>query len=238
MRAASARISGLAFDATGTLFASTKPPGGFPPLPGPSGASNLLRLDPASGAIITNVPITANGVPINIADLAVQPGTNSLFGVRAPNDGLGGQGNLYIIDSITGVATLLGNTGHFFDSIAFATDGTLYLASADRGMGPTNSELSVINPANAATLHSVSTADFFGALTVRPDGIIFGGNGDGGELFTVDPVTGAETLVGSTGLSFVGDLAFAVPEPSSLSLLLTALGGLGGLAWRRRSRQA
>jgi sugar lactone lactonase YvrE len=71
----------------------------------------------------------------------VQPGTNSLFGVRAPNDGLGGQGNLYVINSITGVATLLGNTGHFFDTIAFATDGTLYLASADLGMGPTNSEL-------------------------------------------------------------------------------------------------
>jgi len=106
-------------------------------------------------------------------------------------------------------------------------------------MGPTNSELSVINPANAATLHSVSTADFFGALTVRPDGVYFWrGNGDGGELFTVDPVTGAETLVGSTGLSFAGDLAFAVPDTSSLSLLLTALGGLGGLAWRRRSRQA
>ena len=187
-----ARISGLAFDATGALYATTQPTGGFPPPPGPTGASNLLRLDPATGAIITSIPVTDGGTPINIADLAVQPGTDSLFGVRGPNDGLGGQGDLYIINSVTG----------------------------------------------AATLHSVSTADFLGALTVRPDGVIFGGNGDDGELFTVDSVTGAETLVGSTGLSFVGDLAFAVPEPSSLSLLLTVLGGLGGFAWRRRSRQA
>jgi len=85
-----ARISGLAFDSTGALFATTQPPGGFPPPPGPSGASNLLRLNPTTGAIITSIPVTANGTPINIADLAVQPGTDSLFGVRGPNDAGGG----------------------------------------------------------------------------------------------------------------------------------------------------
>src|SRR5438045_7029178 len=38
-----ARISGLAFDATGALFATTQPQGGFPP-PRAPGASNHLRL--------------------------------------------------------------------------------------------------------------------------------------------------------------------------------------------------
>jgi hypothetical protein len=227
-----ARISGLAFDATGALFATTEPPGGFPPPPGPTGPSSLLSLDPATGAVITSVLVTANGSAINIADLAVQPGTGSLFGVRGPNDGGGGAGNLYTIDRATGVATLVGNTGHFFDTIAFAPDGTLYLASADRGMGPTNSHLSVIDPTNAATIRSVATDDFLGALAVRSDGVIFGGNGDDGELFTINPLTGAETLVGSTGLSFVGDLAFAVPEPGTLVLFGSGLAGLA--AYRRR----
>jgi outer membrane protein assembly factor BamB len=230
-----ARIAGLAFDATGALFATTQPPGGFPPPPGPNGASDLLRLDPVTGVIITSVPVTANGTPINIADLAVQPGTDSLFGVRGPNDGGGGPGNLYVIDRMTGVATLLGNTGHFFDTIAFAPDGTLYLASADRGMGPTNSQLSVIDPTNAATIRSVATEDFLGALAVRSDGVIFGGNGDDGELFTINPLTGAETLIGSTGLSFVGDLDFAVPEPGSLLLFGSALTAMAVLR-RRRSQ--
>ena len=31
-------------------------------------------------------------------------------------------------------------------------------------------------------------------------------------------IAGAETLIGSTGLSFVGDLAFGVPEPATLLL--------------------
>jgi outer membrane protein assembly factor BamB len=230
-----ARISGLTFDSKGALFATTQPPGGFPPPPGPSGASNLLRLDPTTGAIITSVPVTANGTSINIADLAVQPGTDSLFGVRGPNDGGGGPGNLYVIDRVTGVATLLGNTGHFFDTIAFAPDGTLYLASADRGMGPTNSQLSVIDPTNAATIRTVATADFLGALAVRGDGVIFGGNGDGGDLFTINPLTGAETLIGSTGLSFVGDLDFAVPEPGSLLLFGSTLAAMAVLR-RRRSQ--
>lgn len=214
-----ARLSGLAFDATGALYATTEPPGGFPPPPGPTGASNVLRLNPATGAIITSAPVTDHGVPINIADLSVQPGTDSLFGVRGPNDGLGGAGDLYIINPVTGVASLLGNTGHFFDSIGFAPDGTLYLASADRStMGPTNFQLSVINPATGAIIHSVPTADFLGALTVSPDGIIFGGNGDAGELFTIDPTTGSERLIGDTGPNFIGDLAFAVPEPGALWL--------------------
>jgi outer membrane protein assembly factor BamB len=226
-----ARLSGLAFDATGDLFATTQPAGAFPE--GSIGASNLLQLNPGNGAIIASVPITDRGIPINIADLAVQPGTDLLFGVRGPNDTLGGQGDLYVINKSTGTATLLGNTGHLFDSIAFAPDGTLYLASGDLS-GVT--ALSVLNPTNAATISSVFTADFFGALGVRSDGVIFGGNGDGGEIFTIDPNTGAESVIGSTGLSFVGDLAFApVPEPGSL--FLVALGITATLVWRRRRLQ-
>jgi hypothetical protein len=47
---------------------------------------------------------------------------------------------------------------------------------------------------------------------------LFGDNGDFAQLFPINLTTGVETLIGSTGNTFVGDLAFQpVPEPASLS---------------------
>jgi hypothetical protein len=168
-------------------------------------------LDPNTGAILLNVPVKESGTGISIADLAVQPVTGVLFGIRSPADGLGGQGKLYTIDKTTGAATLVGDTGHFFGSIAFGPTGTLYMSSADLDSSDNivNMPLRTLNPATAATLTNVPTNDFFGALGVRPiDGVIFAGTGDSAQLFTVNPVTGAENLVGTTGSNFVGDLAF------------------------------
>lgn len=207
------RLTGIAFDSTGALFGSTSSPGGFPPPPPPL-VSTLIRIDPDTGALISTIgPITegVGGPQISIADLAVQPGTNILFGVRSPNDGLGGEGRLYTIDKTTGVATLVGDTQSFFASIAFAPNGTLYEAAADLGpMGEiVNARLNRVSPVNGMVLSSVATADVFGALGIRPtDGVIFGGTGSGSQIYTINPATGAQTLVGSTGLNFVGDLDF------------------------------
>jgi hypothetical protein len=43
---------------------------------------------------------------------------------------------------------------------------------------------------------------------VSPDGILFGGTGDDHKLFSVNPATGEETLIGDTGRAFVSALAF------------------------------
>ena len=219
------RISGLTFDQNSVLFATTQLGGGFPPPPGPVGASLLLSLNPANGAIITSVSISDGTNGLAIADLAVQPSTGILFGIRGPQDQLGGQGRLYTINKTTGLATLVGNTGDFFGSIGFAPNGTLYMASADLDSNDNlvNIGLKTLNPTNAAVLSFVPTIDFFGALGVRPeDSALFGGNGDQAQLFRINTTTGAETLVGSTGRTFIGDLAFQpVPEPASLALVAT-----------------
>jgi len=226
------RISGLAFDSAGNLFGSTLyPAGGFPPPSGPR-SSNLITLNPNTGALITSTAITAGGINLSIADLAIQPVTNTLFGITNPDGVTHSPGDLYSINTSTGVGTLIGNTGFFFNSIAFAPNGTLYLAAEQFGMmgpDPTTDQLDTINPATAAVLTSVSTTDFFGALGVRSDGTIFGGNGDLHQLFTIDPTTGAETLIGDTGTNFIGDLAFSTPETgATLSLLAIGFAGLLG----------
>jgi hypothetical protein len=234
------RLSGISFDLSGNLFGVTQGAFPFPPVTPPSD-SHLVQINPNTGALISNIgAVTANNVAINIADLATQPGTGTLFGVRGPNDGGNGQGMLYSINRTTGVATLIGDTSSFFDSIAFAPDGTLYLIAADLDFGTgniINPRLETLNPANAGLLTSVGLAQYYGAFGIRPsDGVLFAGNGDQGQLFTLDPSTGAQTLVGNTGRTFVGDIDFLVPEPGSLSLALVGAAGLAFYRTHRRRR--
>ena len=103
--------------------------------------SDLIQINPQTGALISSDLIeTAGGTPVSIADLATQPGTNTIYGIQSPNDAnFTGTANLYTI-STTGAATLLGNTDVFFGSIAFAPNGTLYMTSANLNVNsqPTN----------------------------------------------------------------------------------------------------
>ena len=260
-------ISGLTFDSNGDLFGSTQIGGGNPPsmtTPPPITTSDLIRIDPLTGALISSTLIeTSDGTPVSIADLATQPGTNTIFAIQSPNDAnFNGQANLYTI-SKTGVATLVGATGVFFGAIAFAPNGTLYLTSADlAGSGvPTvfscpsaapddiNCALSTLNPATAATITSVGTADFYSALGVSPGGVIWAANGAGdlgpgtGQFFagvsTLNPSTGAATFIGNTGTDFVGDIAFqSTPEPVSLVLIGSGLALLGARYRRARERHS
>jgi hypothetical protein len=240
-----ARLTGIAFDLNGDLFGSTlvglPVPIVFPPPPTP-GFSDLIEINPANGALITDRGHIrdASGTDLAIADLALQPGTGVLYGISGPlAGGPPASGKLYTISTTTGVATLVGNTGHSFGSIAFAPNGTLYMSAADfAGHGPLNPALLTLDPTSGGTMTSIHTADFLGALGIRPtDGVIFGGSGDTGQIFTIDPVSGAETLVGNTGLRFAGDLDFrATPVPEPVTLGLVGAGLALGLRWRAKRR--
>jgi len=214
------KISGLAFDASGHLWASTiNGSSSFPPPLPSSLTSDLVQIDPATGALIADIgTIKVGGTPIQIADLSVQPGTGVLFGISASASGdAAPAGNLYTINTSTAVATLVGPTGDFFGAIAFAPNGTLYATTGDLdNMGNiVNTKLKTLNPLNGQTLTAVSTDIFYSALAVRyTDGVIFGGNGDGfpdalgSGLFTIDAGTGKGTLIGHPGLNFVGYFEF------------------------------
>ncbi|HSV13374.1 MAG TPA: hypothetical protein VLI90_03900 [Tepidisphaeraceae bacterium] len=244
-----ARLTGITFDSSGALFGSTLGSIPFPPPPAKS-TSSLIQINPATGAIestIGSITDGAGGAAISIADLAAQPGTGTLFGIRSPVDGLGGQGNLYTINKSTGVAKLVGATGRFFASIAFAPNGTLYMTGADLGPNgaEVNPQLLTLDPANAKVKTSVTTDGFFGALGVRPgDGAIFAGNGDGSQIFTLNAGTGAATALShNTGTNFVGDLDFrpatnAIPLPPALWSGIIGMIALVGLASARMLRSA
>ncbi|HXO40215.1 MAG TPA: hypothetical protein VN999_02115 [Thermoanaerobaculia bacterium] len=219
------RLSGIAFDSTGALYGSTEG-SALPPI-----TSTLILIAPDTGALISAIgPITdgPGGLAIGISDLSVQPGSDVLFGIRAPTDLHGGAGKLYTIDKTTAVATLVGVTPVRRDSIAFAPDGTLYEAGFTPGVVPPT--LYTLDPTTGAPLSAVLTPpadDNYGSLAVRPtDNVLFGGDGAGSFIFTIDPVTGNRTQVGSsTGNTFIGALSFracvidiagATASPSSL----------------------
>ena len=204
-------LSGLVFDISGTLYGTT-----ISGMIGTGRFSELVRIDPRTGEQIgAAVTITANNLPISITDLALQPGTNTLYGTTISEDD--SINSIYTIDPATGVATLIGRTGVIGATIAFGPDGTLYQTSAIfDDVGFVAGYLNTLDPETGAVLTTSDpfTTEHVGGLAVRPtDGIIFASGGDAGRLWTLSP-TGTQTFVGFTNVGGVGDLAFT-PLPTS-----------------------
>ena len=194
-------LSGLAFDPSSGVFLGST-------IRNSGATSQLIRLNPDTGTVLSivgNITDGVGGPAISIGDLALQPGTNNLFGLRSNADGTGNGGRLYRIDKATGVATLLGNTGAP-GGIAFATNGTLYQTAP--------SALRTLNPNTGAVLTSITLSTFFDGLAVRPtDGLLFaapGGSSD--QVFTINSTNGATTLLGSTAAGGLSDLDFRPPS--------------------------
>jgi hypothetical protein len=155
----------------------------------------------STGSVLENVgPVRLFGTPISVGDLAFQPGTGKLFGLRSGADGEGLDGQILTIGRTTATATYI---GPFSDlqagAIAFGSDGTLYQS--------TNSGLRKIDLTNGSTLSEVPVARYYAGLGHRKrDGVLFGAGL--GTLRRIDPSTGQETELPSGSGGALRDVAF------------------------------
>jgi len=205
---ASFAISGLAFDSDQRLWGTEQSPDGC----NENIKSTLIEINPSTGALINSIPITDSGEDIALQDLAVQPGTDILFGSTHICDDFytpvfsGHQ--LVTVDKNTGDATLVGtiNTGDPNDRIpiAFAPDGTLYAHTQFGSFG-----LLTLDPSDASTLTSISHNTDATGLGVRSDGTIFAASKN--LIYTIDPTDGSENILGNPGPDAITDLTF-VPD--------------------------
>lgn len=173
--------------------------------------NELVNIDPTTGVGNSVGPI----------------GSTNSFGLAAVNNQLytfdSSVDKIRQIDPATGAATsttdiglqpgaLVGQGGLAFQS---STVGFLTSALNPTTLAPEN-DLYRFDLSTGTTTLVAKTTDTIEALAFRSDGTLFGlakslGGPADGNLFTIDPTTGAETLVGNVGIpvgSPIGALAF------------------------------
>ncbi len=109
---------------------------------------------------------------------------------------------IYSVETDTGVATLVGNSGSAMTDIAFDLNGNLW--------GVTFDSLYRIDKNTAAStlVGSLGSINSANALIFAPDGSLFTAGWNSPLLYAVNTTTGAATAVGNMGRNSSGDLEF------------------------------
>ena len=212
------QFQGLAFDFAGKLFAT----GCAEEYVCSFSIGNLLmELDPLTGEVVDVIgPVMdVSGSGVHVTALSVQPGTDVLFGFDKP---FLASPRIWTIDKSTAAATLItsevpagcGDRCSRLDAFSFAPDGNLqHIVGHSR-------DLMTLDPSTGAELSSVpaSVLSSNGGLAARSDGIVFAAYfpifrpcptcQPISLLTTIDPLTGAVTLVGGDE-GWVRDLDFS-----------------------------
>ncbi len=122
-----------------------------------------------------------------------------------------GNGDLYNLNVSTNTSVLIGNSGTMFDIALDPTSGLLY------GLSGSGFSLSLINTTNAAPTFIGGTGSGLNGLTFDSAGTLYASGGN--SLFTVNLGSGAASLIGNTGYTSSGDIAF----DSSGNLFMSAI---------------
>lgn len=249
-------LTGVAVLNTGRVLASTAT---F------AGPSRLIEIDPDTGALIAEIgPFVEvqSGSSVVLHDMTVDPQTGSLYGI-AVGGNRGGQGDgggatrgatpqdqnaLFQIDPATGECTYIGTpaaTSGGFLAIA-ALNGAIRAVPADAPV------IYSIDPATGAVINTTPSSGEgalgLAVLSIADAQLISSGcceNSTGNEIYQLDDLTGAPTLIGTAGGSRRVHDMVVLPAPivavevpvldarglMAMTLLLLAIG-----AWLVRSR--
>ena len=216
-------LQGLAVSPQGSLFATDN-------------LSNLFSISKTTGAatLIGNTGILNNGSP-DIEGLTFRGST--LIGTDFSN--LGGPTTVYAINTTTAAATAITSFSQGpVRAMALVNPNTIDVAS-DSPVSQSLVQVNLLNGTNTSLgqLPSMGAA-LIAALNFGSDGTLYALDPFGNEFIIAS--NGAGTLVGNTGGQDWLDLTMAsttlpgaVPEPSSMALLLIAALGLFSVrAWQ------
>lgn len=161
---------------------------------------DLIQINPATGAVITNVgPVTLNGNPIILTDMAIDPTTDEIYGTTGPSGPLSNQ--LVKVDASTAVATYIGQpvaAGSFL-AITFDAQGTLYGLRTNSA-----SDLLTIDKTNGSILSNTVLSITIGAVGLGMDkatNTIYASEcctTQGNQLYSILP-NGTTTFIGLFG---------------------------------------
>jgi len=209
-------INGFLYGSTGNSVAGT--------------AAKLIRINPVTAQVtvigsFNAGPVNTGGTPATMADLEFDSAGN-LYGVGS----IGGP-QVYSINTGTGQATVIGGTG-----LTSTSGGGLAISAGSIFYGtPTSSRFGTYNTVSGAFSNiaapTLPVGGAYAALSFNENGILYGLDlGPSSALLvthlvTINPANGAVTDLGQSVTALDG-IAFAVPEPGTMSLLLCGIAGL------------
>jgi plastocyanin len=190
------RLGGITFDGSGTLYGVSG---------GSANQGTLMTIDPATGAptvigLMSDPNAAVDGLRFNSQGV--------LYGSSFDNSV--SVGKLLTIDpsnaQVLTSLTLVGSGNSFCTGIAFDSLGVLY---GSRGNSNGHLEdLDLIDQITGVLTPIGPMEAVISDIAFTPDGTLYGGSPNG-DLYSIDPITGAKTLLFNTGIPQFSGLAAA-----------------------------